>query len=70
MRRIEGKEALIKVGKEGGELNLWLGTGMLFKLASSPGISENELVTFSKNFDFKAMELLRKELAAEKKSEK
>lgn len=60
IRRVDGKEALVKKTGEGGELNVWIGSGILFKL-TSPNLKENEMVIFAKNFDFKEMAKLKKE---------
>lgn len=68
-RRINGKEALIKAG-DPFELNLWIGDGILFKLSGTPKMKENELVAFAKNFDFKAIEKLRKDVVPELGKEK
>ncbi|MBP7951062.1 MAG: hypothetical protein KA004_15525 [Verrucomicrobiales bacterium] len=59
-RRIEGMEALIKPSGEKLELNVWIGSGILFKLTGEH-TKENELVVFAKKFDFKAMGKLKKE---------
>jgi hypothetical protein len=63
IRRIDGKDALVKSSGTGSELNVWLGSGMLFKLEGK-GVKDNEIVTFAKNFDIRSMEGLRKEMPA------
>jgi hypothetical protein len=60
IRKVDGRDALIKKIGEGYELNIWIGSGILFKL-TSPSIKENEMVVFAKNFDFKEMAKLKKE---------
>ena len=64
VRRITGKEALIKPG-DPIELNLWIGAGILFKLTGTPAMKENEIVAFAKHFDFDAIEKLKKDVAPE-----
>ena len=60
IRRVEGRDALVKKVGEGAELNVWVGSGILFKLTGSK-MKDNELVIFAKNFDLREMEKLKKE---------
>lgn len=60
IRRVEGKDALVKKVGDGTELNVWVGSGILFKLTGSK-MKENELVIFAKNFDLRELEKLKKE---------
>lgn len=61
-KKVDGHDALVKAGKDKSELNIWLGEGMLFKLTGSGGISESQLTSFARQFDFKALLLLKKEM--------
>jgi hypothetical protein len=66
IRRVEGRDALIKPIGDGMELNVWIGSGILFKLTAAH-MKENEVVVFTKNFDLKEMEKLKKDGALDKK---
>jgi hypothetical protein len=57
-KKVQGKDALLKKTGEGAELQVWVGSGVLFKLTGSD-MPENDLVTFAKNFDFDEIEKLK-----------